>query len=74
MIQRGQNLGFALEPRHALGVGGEGFGQDFQRHVAAQLRVARAIHLAHPARANLIEGFIGADFRSANQRHKWARL
>ena len=41
MIERREHLRFALEPREAFGIGGEGLGQDFQRDVAIQLRVVR---------------------------------
>ena len=59
MVQRGEDFGFALEPRHALGVARECFGQDFQCHIAPELRIPRAVHLAHPARTNSSENFIG---------------
>ena len=40
------------EPGEAVGVVREhGFGQDLERDVAIQLRIARAIHLAHAAGA-----------------------
>src|ERR1700730_14650155 len=51
MVERGQDLGFALEASHAFGVAGERFGEDLQRNIALQLGVARAVHLAHAARA-----------------------
>jgi hypothetical protein len=41
----------ALEPRAAIGVGAEDVGQDLQGDVAPQPAVARAIDLAHAARA-----------------------
>ena len=51
MIERGEDLRLSLEPGDALGVVGEAIRQDLNRHVATELRVARAIDLAHPARA-----------------------
>ena len=51
VIQTCERLGFALETFQALWVRGEVLGQDFDRHVAIQTRVARSIHLAHRARA-----------------------
>ena len=33
----------------AIGIGGEGLRQHFKSDVAIQLRIARAIHLAHTA-------------------------
>ena len=50
-FQRGEHLRFAAEPREAIGIVGDGRQQHFDRDVAIQLRIARAIHLAHPARA-----------------------
>ena len=49
MIQRGEHLRFALEAREPLRINREGRRQDFDRDVAIQLRVARAIDFAHPA-------------------------
>ena len=51
VTERGEHLCLALESRDAVRIGGERIGQDFQRDVPGQLRVAGAIHLAHPARA-----------------------
>ena len=51
MIQRGQHLRFALESREPVGISRERLGQDLDRDVAIQPRVARAIDLAHAARA-----------------------
>ena len=61
MVQRGEDLGFALEAGQAVGIGGEGLGQDFQRHVAVELRVAGAVDLPHPACANLGGDLIRAE-------------
>ena len=52
VIERGEEPGLALEAREPLGIGGEGLGQELDRHVAAELRVGGAIDLAHPARAD----------------------
>ena len=59
MIQRGERLRFALEAREPVGIACEGVGQDLDRDIAIQLRIARAIHLAHAARADL-----GGDVRT----------
>ena len=53
MVQRREDFGFALEAREALGVRGEDVGQDLDRDLAFQLRVRRAIDLAHAAGADL---------------------
>ena len=51
MVQRRQHLGFALEARQALGIGGERRRQDLDRHLALEPRVGGAIDLAHTAGA-----------------------
>ena len=57
MIQRREGLRFAREPREPFGVAREELGQDLDRDVAIQLRVAGAIHLAHAAGAEGGERF-----------------
>ena len=49
VIERGEQLRLSLEAPHALGIARKLGGQDFQRDVPVELRVMRAIHLAHPA-------------------------
>ena len=51
MIQRGQQLRFALEARDTLGVVGNRCGQQLQRDVAPERGIACAIDLAHAASA-----------------------
>ena len=54
MIQRGEDFGFALEPREPLGIAQRTLaGRTLMRDVALQLRVAGAVDLAHAARAEL---------------------
>ena len=48
----GERLRFAREPREPFGIAGERVGQDLDRDVAIELRIARAIHLAHAAGAD----------------------
>ena len=61
VVERGQDLGFALEPREARRIGRHRRRQDLDRHVAFQLAVARAIDLAHSAFADLRGDFVGAE-------------
>ncbi len=49
------------------GSSGEEFGQDFQRDVATELRVARAIDLAHPACAEAGQNLVAADLSAAER-------
>ena len=44
-------------------------GQDFERHLAVQVRVAGAIHLAHAARAERGDNFIRPESGSGLQGH-----
>ena len=47
MIQRGEDFRFALKAGQAVGVGCERRWKDLDGDVTLQLRIARAIHLAH---------------------------
>ena len=51
------DLRLPLESREAIGIVGERLGQDLDRDVALQLRIARAIDLAHAARAERARRF-----------------
>ena len=63
MIQRGYGLGFALE---ALG---ELLRGNFDRHVAIQTRIARAIHFAHPTGPDNGQDFVRAELGAGSERH-----
>jgi hypothetical protein len=67
MVQRGERLGFASEPRQPLRVTGEGVGQDFQGDITIQLRVAGPKHLAHPAFADRRGDFVAAESGAKGQ-------
>ena len=51
MVQARENLRLPLEPRHPIGILGEFIGQYLQRHLASELFILGAPHLAHPADA-----------------------
>jgi hypothetical protein len=51
MIQRGEQARLALEARDPLGMGREGLGEDLDRDIAPEPRIARAINLSHAAAA-----------------------
>src|SRR5262249_25621668 len=53
MIDRGQRPSLALEARHAISVSREALRQDFDRHVASELRIRHTPHFAHPGFAEL---------------------
>jgi hypothetical protein len=72
MIQRSERLRLALEARYALRIVREGVRQDFDRHVAIELRVARSInfpHPSHPALADRGEHLIDTNTCAGRQRH-----
>ena len=69
MVQRGEHLGFALATGQAVGVGGEGVGQDLERHVPVELGVARAVDLPHSAAADLGGDGIRAEGGARLKRH-----
>ena len=51
MVQRGEHSRLALEARKPIRIARHCARQDLDRDVAPELRVARAVHLAHAARA-----------------------
>ncbi len=60
MVQRGQQLRFAPEPCEAIRIGCELCGQNLERHIAIQPRVASAEYLAHAAGAKRLNDFVRA--------------
>jgi hypothetical protein len=68
VIERRERMRFALEAGQPIGVRGEQRRQDFDRHLARQLRVAREIDLAHAAGAQDIDDFVRAEAIAAVQR------
>ena len=64
MVELGEKLRLALEARQTLRVGGEGGGEDLDGHLAVELRVGGAVHLAHAALAQPSGDPIGAQRRS----------
>jgi hypothetical protein len=69
MREGGDGLGLALEPRERLGILRGRLGEDLDRYDAVQLRVARAVDLAHAARAELRNDLIGAETPPGIQWH-----
>ena len=64
MIERGQDLRFALEAREPLGIRRKRVGQDLQRDVALQAGVARAVDLTHAAGAKDCADLIDSEARA----------
>ncbi len=64
MIERCEQLRFAFEEGHAIGVRREPRRQELQRDVAAKLGVVRPIHLPHTASAQQCDDLIRPEFRA----------
>jgi hypothetical protein len=67
VVERRKHPRFAPEARDLLGVVCERLGQDLQRDVAIELRIARAVHLAQPTFADLGGNFIDAEARPGGE-------
>ena len=74
MIQRRQQLGFAVEACHALHVARKLVRQNLNSDAAPQPRILRQVHLAHPTRAKRGTDLIGPKFSTGRQGHNCARL
>ena len=70
MREGGDGFGLALEARERGGVRREALGKDFDRDVAVELRVARAVDLSHASGAERPEHLVAADFRPRGQGHR----
>ena len=69
VVQRRQDLCFALEAGQPVGVVGKMVRQQLQRDVSLQPRVAAAKHHAHAAFAERRRDFVGTDARARANRH-----
>src|SRR5258708_4593947 len=69
MIQAGNRFCFALEALAQFRAVGKMSGKNLDGNDAIEPRVPRAIHLAHPARTNRGENFVGAEPSSCFQTH-----
>ena len=61
MIERGEYLRFSAEARKPIRIARERLRQDLQRHIAVELRVFGAIHLAHAAGTDGRGDFVNAE-------------
>ena len=64
VVEGGERLRFAREACESIGIAGEQLRQDLDRDVALELRIARAIHLAHSACAKFPEDLVRPDARA----------
>ena len=70
MVQRGEDLGLPAESGEPLGIVRERGRKDFQRDVATELGVRRAIDLPHAAAANQRQNLITAETGACGQGHE----
>ena len=71
MIQRGEQFGFALKAEEPFRVTRESVRKYFDRNVAFQSRVARAIHLAHTTGTDQCSDLVWADVGTGRERHRY---
>ena len=69
MVQRGEDLRFALEAGKPVGIVREQLGQHLQRDVAIEPRVPRSVHLPHPAGTHDGNNLVRADPRAGSEVH-----
>ena len=69
VVQDAGGLGLLLEAAQAIGVGGEGGGEDLDGDVAAEARVLGAVDLPHAAGADGGEDLVGAEAGAGGERH-----
>ncbi len=70
VVERSEHLRLALEPRETIGVARECLGQNLQRDVAIELRVACTPHLAHAARTEQCDDFIRTENTTGGDSHR----
>ena len=71
MIERARRLGLLLEAAQSFCIGSEGGRENFDGHVATELRIASAIHDTHPALANLRADFVAAQLCASGNSHQF---
>ena len=69
MIDRSGGSSFLLETTESIGILGERRRQDLDRDVARDARVARAIHLAHPARPERGDDLVVTNPGTGSENH-----
>jgi hypothetical protein len=74
VVDRGEDLRFALESRDAIGVGSEGFQNGLDGDAAAEPAVARAVHFAHAADSEHMRDLVRAESGARRQWHGRAGL
>ena len=67
MVQRGEGLGFTREASEPVGVVRERLGENLDRDVAIELRVARTEDLSHPAFADKRRDLVHAESSTGSE-------
>src|SRR5262249_39975950 len=70
MRERGDGARLPLEPFERRGVAGEIRGQDLDRHLAPEARIARPVDLAHSSRAERREDLVRPETGARGKAHR----
>jgi len=70
VVQLREQLGFTLESGESFSIPREFFGKHFDGDVAAELRVARPVHLAHPAGPDGLDDLVRAELGAGIECHR----
>ena len=73
MVQRGQDLGFALQTGQPVGILRQGRRQHLDGYITVEIGVSGAVDLAHAAGAEGGEDLVGAEARADSQTHTFER-
>src|SRR4029453_7140679 len=71
MVHRGEDFGFGVKTREAIGVRGGGGRQNLDRALTFQPRVGGPIHLPHPAFADLCSNVVNAETGTGCEGQVW---
>ena len=74
VVQRGGCAGFLLESTEAIDVGRKCCGEDFDRDITSESRIARTVHLAHAASAEGGHDFVRAETAAGSEGHRVVRI
>ena len=69
VIERADSTSFLFKAMQPIGIGRESRRQDLDGDIAAQSRIARAIHLAHPARSQGSENLVWTKMSASSKGH-----
>jgi hypothetical protein len=70
VIENARRFRLLLEPAQAIRVSRERLRQDFDRDLARQARVPRAVDLAHSTGTERRQNFVGAEAGARGERHR----